>query len=284
VGDLTRVTQVIGNVLGNAVKYTNAGGKIELSAWQDGGAVEIRIRDNGIGIPGSVLPRVFDLFSQAGVMDERSRGGLGIGLALVKRLVDLHDGSVSVYSAGVGLGTEFTIRLPAAQTEQDSRPAAEPQAAEPTAPIACKRRLLLVDDNQDALASLATLLRLAGHDIHTAADGFLALEAAPRFLPEIGVLDIGMPGLDGYELARRMRKQPWGKSMVLIALTGWGQENDRRRSREAGFDSHWLKPLDMDQFMSYLERLDEPAEAREPGAKGGARVRIWPRSPAQRAT
>jgi len=281
VGDLTRVTQVIGNVLGNAVKYTNAGGKIELYARRDGAAVEVCIRDNGIGIPGSVLPRVFDLFSQAGVMDERSRGGLGIGLALVKRLVDLHDGSVSVYSAGAGLGTEFTIRLPAAHTEQDSCPVTGAQPAEPAAPAACKRRMLLVDDNQDALASLATLLRLAGHDIQTAADGFLALEAAPKFLPEIGVLDIGMPGLDGYELARRMRQQPWGKAMVLIALTGWGQENDRRRSREAGFDSHWLKPLDMDQFTKYLERLYEPAEALP--ETSGARARIWPRLPARRA-
>ncbi|HEY2417359.1 MAG TPA: response regulator [Steroidobacteraceae bacterium] len=276
VGDLTRVTQVIGNVLGNAVKYTNAGGKIELSGRQDGAAVEVRIRDNGIGIPGSVLPRVFDLFSQAGVVDERSRGGLGIGLALVKRLVDLHDGSVSVSSPGVGLGTEFTIRLPAALAQSEDCPAAGSPIAQPAAPSTCQRRMLLVDDNQDALASLATLLRLAGHDVHTAADGLLALESAPRFLPEIAVLDIGMPGLDGYELARRIRLQPWGQAMVLVALTGWGQENDRRRSHEAGFDSHWVKPLDLDQFMNYLERLDESVNP-QTDAAGGSRVRVWPR-------
>lgn len=296
-GDLTRVTQVIGNVLANAVKYTNSGGKIELSAKPDDAAVEIRVRDNGIGIPGSLLPTVFDLFSQAGVMDERSRGGLGIGLALVKRLVDLHDGSVKVFSAGVGQGTEFTIRLPAARIEPITSSAAQAGSsasvppASPSEDVAAnaRRRILIVDDNQDALESLATLLSMAGHDIRTASDGFLALDAAPGFLPEIAVLDIGMPGLDGYELARRIRAQPWGKFMVLIALTGWGQENDRRRSSDAGFDSHWLKPLNIDLFSKYLEHLYEPAESQIDSANpkhdsAGSRVRIWPRSPVRRAT
>jgi len=257
-GDLTRVTQVLGNVLGNAVKYTNAGGIIELSARLDDAAVEIRVSDNGIGIPAALLPTVFDLFSQAGAMDERSRGGLGIGLALVKRLIGLHGGSISVDSAGVGRGTQVIIRLPAAPQDQNAVPTAAAAASHALDGAQSKRRILIVDDNEDALESLATLLRFGGHDVRTAANGFLALDAAPRFLPEIAVLDIGMPGLDGYELARRMRAQPWGQTMVLIALTGWGQDSDRRRSSDAGFDSHWVKPLDIELFSNYLDRLHPP--------------------------
>ncbi|HEY6452710.1 MAG TPA: response regulator [Steroidobacteraceae bacterium] len=291
-GDLTRVTQVIGNVLGNAVKYTNAGGRIELRARREAGAVEICIRDNGIGIPASLLPTVFDLFNQAGVLDERSRGGLGIGLALVKRLVNLHQGSVNVHSAGVGQGTEFTIRLPAAPEELTASAAAG-AAVGPgpvTATAGARRRILVVDDNQDALESLATLLSVAGHDIRTAADGFSALELAPHFQPEVAVLDIGMPGIDGYELARRIRAQPWGDGVVLIALTGWGQESDRKRSNDAGFDSHWVKPLDMDVFTRYLLRLSEPPGPDPKDAEeltrlpGRERAQTWPRWRARSAT
>jgi signal transduction histidine kinase len=281
-GDLTRVTQIIGNVLGNAAKYTDPEGKIELLARREGPYVEIRVRDNGIGIPESLQPRVFDLFGQAGIMDERARGGLGIGLALVKRLIELHGGSISVYSAGAGQGTEFTIRLLAAAEQQPSDGALQPDAAGMAGAVdggaaagaaeglgsgnglAARRRILIVDDNHDALESLATLLNLAGHDARSAADGPTALETAPSFQPEIAVLDIGMPGMDGYELARRMRATPWGKGLVLIALTGWGQDSDRRRSSEAGFDSHWVKPLDVEQFARYLDRLDLSA-SRPPG-------------------
>jgi|GEM_PF-183586 len=268
-GDLTRVTQVIGNVLANAVKYTDAGGRIAVNARLDGPCVDIRVRDNGIGIPASLLPRVFDLFSQAGAMDGRSHGGLGIGLALVKRLVEMHGGTVGVQSEGDGQGTEFQIRLPAAPSAGTpvatpaEMPASNgatngaPNGATDGVATRSRRRILLVDDNQDALMSLANLLSLDGHEVRSAANGFLALDAAPEFAPEVAVLDIGMPGLDGYELARRMRAQPWGESMVLVALTGWGQEGDRRRSREAGFDSHWVKPLDIELFTKYIERLFE---------------------------
>jgi CheY-like chemotaxis protein/anti-sigma regulatory factor (Ser/Thr protein kinase) len=261
-GDLTRVTQVIGNVLANAVKYTDDGGRIGVSARLEGAMVEIRISDNGIGIPAAMLPTVFDLFSQAGAMDGRSRGGLGIGLALVKRLVEMHGGSVEIRSGGAGQGTEFLIRLPAALPANAASEA-------PTAPVTAtsidsKRRILIVDDNEDALMSLANLLGLDGHEVCTAANGFVALDKAPAFRPEVAVLDIGMPGLDGYELARRIRAQSWGGSMVLVALTGWGQESDRRRSREAGFDSHWVKPLDVDHFARYIERLFE-----EPKSEAG---------------
>jgi len=271
-GDLTRVTQIIGNVLGNAAKYTDAGGKIRLGARAVGGMIEIGIHDNGIGIPASMLPTVFDLFSQAGIMDGRSRGGLGIGLALVKRLVEMHGGNVSVHSAGAGRGTEFVICLPAALPQQWTTPAAiETMADAQPAPVApagngartaSKRRMLLVDDNQDALMSLANLLSLDGHEVRTASDGFRALESAPSFLPEVAVLDIGMPGMDGYELARRIRAQSWGKDLVLVALTGWGQEGDRRRSKDAGFDSHWVKPLDIDLFTRYLGCFTDPAKLR----------------------
>jgi signal transduction histidine kinase len=262
-GDLTRVTQIIGNVLANAVKYTDPGGRIVVSAQLDGASVEIRVRDNGIGIPASLLPRVFDLFSQAGAIDGRSRGGLGIGLALVKRLVEMHGGTVAVHSAGDGQGTEFAIRLPAALPVPEpapSRPAGRNGAGAET-----RRRILLVDDNQDALMSLANLLGLDGHEVRTATNGLQALEAAPQFLPEVAVLDIGMPGLDGYEVARRIRAEHWGRSIVLVALTGWGQESDRRRSREAGFDSHWVKPLDIELFTQYLERVFESPKL-HPGA------------------
>jgi signal transduction histidine kinase len=281
-GDLTRLTQIVGNLLSNAVKYTDAGGKIRLSARLDGGAVEISVRDNGIGIPAPLLPTVFDLFNQAGVMDERSRGGLGIGLALVKRLVELHGGSVGVQSAGAGQGTEFTVRLPAMTAEL---PAAMPAALEtgrfaaaapnPAAPserqgsVSARLRILIADDNRDALESLAVLLRLAGYETRTAADGFMALETAPSFMPDVALLDIGMPKLDGYELARRIRAQPWGRAVVLVALTGWGQESDRRRSRDAGFDAHWVKPLDVERFTEYLANLpttSEPAVTRQPRA------------------
>ncbi len=267
-GDLTRVTQVIGNVLANAVKYTDAGGRIGVSGRLDGAVVEIRVSDNGIGIPAPMLPTVFDLFSQAGAMDGRSRGGLGIGLALVKRLVEMHGGSVEIRSGGTGQGTEFLIRLPAA-TGSEAAACAEKSPEAPSPPVAAssadtKRRILIVDDNEDALMSLANLLGLDGHEVRTAANGFLALDAAPAFKPEVAVLDIGMPGLDGYELARRIRAQSWGRSMVLVALTGWGQEADRRRSREAGFDSHWVKPLDVDNFARYIEHLFE-----QPKSRGG---------------
>ena len=187
----------------------------------------------------------------------------------------MHGGSVAVHSPGAGHGTEFVIRLPeavppqawVAPTAHETAPAESPAVAERDTVSnrdgkTPNRRMLLVDDNQDALMSLASLLSLDGHDIRTATDGFQALESGLSFLPEVAVLDIGMPGMDGYELARRIRAQPWGKHMVLVALTGWGQEGDRRRSREAGFDSHWVKPLDIELFTRYLGCFADPAKLR----------------------
>jgi len=276
-GDPTRLTQAIANVLGNAAKYTDKGGQIWLSAAVRDASVEIRVGDNGIGIHPDLLPHVFELFTQLDRNDGRTQGGLGIGLALVQRLVQMHGGQVTARSEGPGRGAEFVIRLPLLQEE--AQPAQGPQAPTPeAAPSAAEvvsvmsplvaagaqrvaRRILIADDNNDALESLATLLQLSGHEVFTATNGGTALQSAERHLPEVALLDIGMPLLDGYEVAKRIRTQPWGKRITLIALTGWGQDSDRRRSREAGFDSHLVKPLDLETLTDLLDRLPSSAAA-----------------------
>jgi signal transduction histidine kinase len=244
-GDPVRLIQALGNVLGNAAKYTDAGGRIFLGARRRNRDAEITVRDDGMGIAPEVLPRIFDLFTQMDQRMERSPSGLGIGLALVRRLVEMHGGSVSAASAGPGLGSEFTIRLPVSMERTDDmvEPAVVPAAAH--APESgSRRRILVADDNLDALESLATLLSLDGHEVYRARDGAEALEVAEQQRPEVALLDIGMPRADGYEVARRIRCEPWGRGITLVALTGWGQESDRRRSEEAGFDIHLTKPVD----------------------------------------
>jgi signal transduction histidine kinase len=255
-GDLTRLTQIVGNILSNAIKYTDDGGRIELIAGSIGDHVEIRIRDNGIGIEPEVLPLVFDLFAQASQLNGRSQTGLGIGLALAKRLAEMHGGDVQASSDGPGKGSEFVVRLPRKKNDgvAATAHAAEVPASEPTMSMAA-RRILLADDNRDALETLARLLQLGGHEIHKAVDGVQALEAATRVRPDLVLLDIGMPGMDGYEVARRIRSQPWGRAATLVALSGWGQESDRKRSREAGFDSHCIKPLDPQRLSMLLASL-----------------------------
>jgi signal transduction histidine kinase len=262
-GDPLRLTQALGNVLGNAAKYTDPGGHITLRARRRRRDVEIRVQDTGIGILPEVLPCIFDLFTQVDQRGGRPQGGLGIGLALVRRLVEMHDGSVTASSAGPGQGSEFVILLPvsvereasgeiAADGANGSAVAAEP--AQPARP-AVQRRILVADDNPDARESLAALLALSGHEVFRAQDGSDALQTAERHRPHIALLDIGMPFADGYEVARRIRGQPWGRDMVLIALTGWGQESDRRRSHEAGFDNHLTKPVDPDVLDALLARI-----------------------------
>ena len=270
-GDPTRLTQAIANVLGNAAKYTDAGGQVSLTATVHGTQVEIRIRDNGIGIRPELVPHVFELFTQLNRDDGRTQGGLGIGLALVQRLVQMHGGDVSAVSNGLGMGSEFVIRLPllsaeaeAVEAQRDPAAQAPPFESEMAAVVTplvaagaarLARRILIADDNNDALESLATLLQLSGHEVFTATNGGTALQSVERHLPEVVLLDIGMPLLDGYEVAKRIRAQPWGQRITLVALTGWGQDSDRRRSREAGFDSHLVKPLDLETLTDLLARL-----------------------------
>ncbi|MEA3180804.1 MAG: hypothetical protein QOI59_4327 [Gammaproteobacteria bacterium] len=262
-GDPLRLTQALGNVLSNAAKYTENEGRISLVARQVDGVVEIRVRDTGIGIPSELQPRIFDMFIQLNHRTGRPQSGLGIGLALVRKLLEMHGGTVTVFSEGNGLGSEFLITLPVILKEtgegaangRTASPLTLNDSAGEEATPQIRRRILVADDNSDALESLATLLELGGHEVFSAANGALALESAERNLPEVALLDIGMPKLDGYEVARRIRAQPWGRRITLVALTGWGQESDRRRSGEAGFDSHMVKPLDLDKLTELLERL-----------------------------
>jgi signal transduction histidine kinase len=273
-GDPTRLMQAIGNILSNAAKYTERGGEVILCAVQTGSEVEIRIRDNGIGIPPDLMPMIFNLFTQLDRSSGPAQSGLGIGLALVRRLVEMHGGSVTAHSDGPGRGSEFVIRLPlllanrvAADDQQLNTLSALEQSmmnAEGTSQT--QRRILVADDNNDALESLATLLQLSGHEVYTAANGAVALESAEQHRPEVALLDIGMPKLDGYEVARRIRAQPWGARITLVALTGWGQDSDRRRSQEAGFDSHLVKPLDLDKLTDLLEALPSADAAVAKGA------------------
>jgi signal transduction histidine kinase/ActR/RegA family two-component response regulator len=263
-GDLTRLTQVLGNLLNNAAKYTDPGGRISLCLRRVERDVEITVRDTGIGIPPELLPRLFNLFTQVESAAHRSQGGLGIGLALVRQLVEMHGGRVSAHSAGPDKGSEFVIRLPlrdAHTRDASSGIAAGNGAAQPKARRG--HRILLADDNRDALDSLATLLQCDGHEVHTAADGAEALALAAVCRPDVMLLDIGMPKLDGYEVARRVRAEPWGKCTVLIALTGWGQDEDRRRSREVGFDNHLVKPLDPDKLSAMLAKLPTAGAAEQ---------------------
>ncbi|MGH6636626.1 MAG: ATP-binding response regulator [Gammaproteobacteria bacterium] len=250
-GDPTRLAQVVGNLLNNACKFTDKGGRIRLAVEREGGQAVIRVQDTGIGIAADMLPRIFEMFTQVDTSLERSHGGLGIGLRLVRELVELHDGTLEAHSAGIGQGSEFVVRLPI--RIETPKPPPEPTVSEPTTTTA--RRILVVDDNRDSAESLAMLLKLTGNETHTAYDGLEAVEAAATFRPEVVLLDIGLPKLNGYEAARKIREQPWGKGMVLVALTGWGQDEDRQKSTDAGFNDHMVKPVDHAALMKLLAEL-----------------------------
>ncbi len=237
--DAVRIAQVIGNLLTNAVKYTPPGGAIRIAAHVEEGEAVVSVADNGIGIPAESLDAVFDMFTQVACSVERSNGGLGIGLSLVRRLMALHGGTVAAASAGPGQGSTFTIRLPLAGALPRN---AGPSAAQAANGAARPLRILIADDNVDAARSLSDLLALSGHDTRVAADGAAALHLAAGFMPEVVFLDIGMPGMDGYETARRLRRLPGLAAVRLAALTGWGAAEDRARARAAGFDHHLLKP------------------------------------------
>ncbi|QEL20604.1 hybrid sensor histidine kinase/response regulator [Limnoglobus roseus] len=250
-GDLTRMAQIVANLLNNAAKYTPANGAIAITAERDGRQATVRVEDNGLGIPPEMLTRVFDLFTQVDRHLERAQGGLGIGLSLVRKLLDLHGGTIEAHSDGVGQGSAFTIRLPLAD-DPLMPPAESVKAVSPTLPIT-PRSILVVDDNLDSATSLATVLELLGHNVRTVHDGLAAISAATEFRPHVILMDIGMPGLNGYDACLRIRSEPWGADMVLVALTGWGQDDDRRRALEVGFDMHMVKPVDLLALGEFLE-------------------------------
>jgi PAS domain S-box-containing protein len=238
--DRTRLAQVFANLLNNSSKFSDRGQPISIALAREDGQAVVRVRDTGVGIRRESLRKIFDMFGQGDLGGARARGGLGIGLSLVKRIAEMHGGSVEALSAGTGHGSEFVVRIPAiaAGRADPAQPPAE-TASQPS-----RRRVLVVDDNTDAAESLAAVLAIGGHDTRLAHDGVQAVEEARTFHPDVVFLDIGMPELDGHETARRIRAQPWGKDMVLVALTGWGQSEDRRRSKEAGFNHHLVKPAD----------------------------------------
>jgi signal transduction histidine kinase len=252
VGDMTRLSQILGNLLNNAAKYTDGPGRIQVGVERDGDEAVIRVQDNGIGIAEDMLPKVFDLFTQSDRAMDRSSGGLGIGLALVRRLVEMHGGSVSGQSGGLGQGTEMVVRLPIG-IEHAPSPSRQPTADDETAPSVRSRRILIVDDNKDAANLMSLLVTLDGHDVRTAYDGQEAWDLASAFTPEVLLLDLGVPGLSGFEIARRVRHSPWGRNVALIAVTGWGQEQDRRRTAEAGFDAHLVKPVAREDLLRALK-------------------------------
>jgi CheY-like chemotaxis protein/anti-sigma regulatory factor (Ser/Thr protein kinase) len=251
-GDQARLVQALGNLLDNAIKYTDEGGRIVIAARREGGDAAIAVRDSGAGIAADLLPRVFDLFTQADRSLERRQGGLGLGLTLVRRLVEMHDGSVHVSSDGPGLGSEFTIRMPTVDAGHAGEPAAPPPLAVDGAPAG--RDILVVDDQPDSTASLAMLLRLRGHEVRIAHDGPSALEEVTRRPPEVVFLDLGLPGMSGYDVARQLRAQPQTRDLRLVALTGYGTEADRAKSRAAGFDVHLAKPVDPVDLEALLAR------------------------------
>jgi PAS domain S-box-containing protein len=251
-GDITRLTQVVTNLLDNAAKHTDPDGKIWLSGEREGDVAVIRVKDTGIGIPPDVLPHIFDLFTRSGLSLERAQGGFGVGLALVEQLVKLHGGTVSAHSAGTGQGSEFVIRLPA--QAQKATPMPERQAT--SGDDVANRCRVLVVDNVDSVDSLAMLLRMMGHVVGTANDGESALVKAEEFRPDVAILDIGLPKMSGYELAKQIRELAWAKEVVLVALTGWGQEEHRRRSVEAGFNHHLTKPVEFDVLQEILAAVD----------------------------
>lgn len=244
-GDSTRLAQVVNNLLSNAIKYTPEGGAISVSVKRadrdDGEFAELEVSDNGIGIDSELLPHVFELFEQGKRALDRTQGGLGVGLTLVQRLVQLHGGEVVASSAGAGLGAQFRVTLPC--LGMDAAPVAE-DGAERLPSASVRRRILVVDDNVDVVETTTMLLSLSGHEVRSAKDGLQALHAAAEFRPEVVLLDIGLPLMDGYEVARRLRQMPESAGALLVALTGYGQQGDRERGRDAGFDKHMLKPVD----------------------------------------
>jgi PAS domain S-box-containing protein len=251
--DAARLEQVVVNLLTNAAKYTDEGGHIWLTVQQEGEEAVLRVRDTGVGIAPEILPRIFDLFTQAERSLDRSQGGLGIGLALVQRLVEMHGGTVAASSV-LGQGSEFVVRLPVVSPPQSQASSPPTKTAQPTGP---SLRVLVVDDNVDTVTTLALLVQESGHDVRTAYDGSAVLEAALDYRPNVVLLDIGLPGLNGFEVAKQLRRQPGLQNAVLVAMTGYGRESDRQSSQEAGFDHHLVKPGDFGKVLQILATVSE---------------------------
>jgi len=247
--DRTRLVQVFGNLLNNAAKYTERGGRIRVAVERQGSDVTLAVEDNGTGIPAHMLTRVFDMFAQVDRSLERSQGGLGIGLNIVKRLVEMHDGGIVAESGGHGTGSRFVVRLPVALTVTTDRP--DEHNVVPKVRLS-RRRILVVDDSEDGATSLAEMLNIMGNDTQTAFDGVEAVAVAEAFKPDVILMDIGMPKLNGFDACRRIREQPWGRNTVIVAQTGRGQEDDKRRSQDAGFDFHMVKPVTPDALEKLL--------------------------------
>jgi signal transduction histidine kinase/ActR/RegA family two-component response regulator len=250
--DPMRLAQVLSNLLNNAAKYTESGGHIRLVAARRGDEVDISVEDDGIGIAPDMLPRLFQIFSQAEPALERSRGGLGIGLSLVRGLVEMHGGTIAAHSAGLGRGSRFTLRLPVQQSQPERELAAPARNAAPTP---AHLGVLVADDNHDSADTMASMLEAVGYQVFVAYDGAEAIRLAQEHHPAVALLDIGMPRRNGYEVCRHLRSQPWGRDMCLIALTGWGQEADRRRATTAGFDHHLVKPVEPGGILGMLASL-----------------------------
>ena len=251
-GDRIRLLQVFSNLLQNANKYTQRGGEVQVDLQQDESDVVVRVTDNGIGIPPSMLEKVFDLFAQADPSDRRARTGLGIGLTLARSLIELHGGSVQARSSGKDSGSEFVVRLPSRSTSAEVN---EAGAAQPSAQV--RRRVLIADDNEDSAVSLSMLLDSMGHETKVVHDGRAAVEEAESFRPEVMILDIDMPKLNGYQVARILKARPWAQGTLLVAMTGWAQESDRERGRQAGFDAHLLKPVSLDALQTVMANGNE---------------------------
>jgi signal transduction histidine kinase/CheY-like chemotaxis protein len=267
--DVIRLAQVFSNLLNNAAKYTAPGGRIAVTAERDGNMVSVAVQDSGVGIPPSMLTQVFEPFTQLDNSLERTRGGLGIGLALAKRLVEMHGGAIEAHSSGAGHGSRFVVRLPVSARQNPARPSVLEGPGPVSAVSRGRRRILVADDNNDSATSLSILLNDAGYDIRTAGDGVQALETAAQFRPDIALLDIGMPKLNGYEVARQIRNQPWGRHVLLIALTGWGGAEHRQKTAQAGFDHHLTKPVDPAALTRLLVSL---AQQTGPRASGSAAI------------
>jgi len=248
--DFTRLAQVFMNLLNNSAKYSEQNGRISLTVKRNGSGVEISVTDTGIGIASDQLPRIFEMFAQIDKSLEKSQGGLGIGLTLVKKLVEMHGGSIEAQSDGLGKGSEFTVRLPVL-AEVWRTQTVHGLESSPTKSL----RVLVVDDNRDGANSLSMMLKAMGNETRTAYDGEEGVKMAEEFRPTVVLFDIGLPKLNGYEACRRIRAQSWGKGMVIIAITGWGQDEDRQRSKEAGFDGHLVKPVEFASLTQLLGTL-----------------------------